>query len=177
MSLHDLCLRLGSISLRRYVATKCGHRTKRSGRVSAFGCIITTQMPKNESGSVDYCLDCIGTMAIRCAWCGSPIFIGDPITLYTPRDNFHLPEHAVIYSNKPLQLVGCLGWNCAETGADRAGFWFPGEDGKDRVERVSTFFETILGAKEPSVMIVENSSDINEALNPSLVSLESHKAK
>lgn len=177
MSLNDLFLQLRSLSPFRYTATKCGHRTKRGGSVSAFGHTITTQMPKNEGSSVDYCLDCIGKMAIQCAWCGDPIFIGNPITLYTPRDDFQVPEHAVVYNKEPLQLVGCLGWNCAETGADRAGFWLPGEDGKGRVQRVPTAYEAILGAKEPHMMIIGDLSDMKEAVNPTLIPLESQKAQ
>ena len=121
-------------------------------------------MPTNENGSMDYCLDCIGKMAIRCAWCGDPIFIGNPITLYTPHGDFQVPEHAIVYNKEPLQLVGCLGWNCAETGADRAGFWLQGEDGKGCVQRVPTAYEAIL-------------SDMKEDVNPTLIPLESQKAK
>lgn len=123
-------------------------------------------------------------MAIRCAWCGNRIFIGDPITLYTPltqeltqNNDFQVPENAVVYSKDPLQLVGCLGWNCAESGADRAGFWVPGENGKGRVQRVQTAYEAILCSKEPFIMIVDDTCDIKEAVNPTLVSLESQKAK
>lgn len=197
MSISDLFLRLGSLSPLRYKAVKCGHRTKRGGPVSAFGRTITTKMPKNDDGSVDYCLDCIGKMAIRCAWCGDPIFIGDPITLYSPgpragffsseepseaqkvreQDGFVVPDGAVVYRENPLTLIGCLGWNCADTGADRAGFWFPGENGKGRVHRVQTAYEAILGAKEPSMMIVGDLSDMKETVNPTLIPLESQKAK
>jgi hypothetical protein len=177
MSISDLFLRLGALSPLRYKAVKCGHRTKRSGSVLAFGRTITTKMPKNDNGSVDYCLDCIGKMAIRCAWCGDPIFIGDPITLYTPRGDFQVPEHAVVHNKEPLQLVGCLGWNCADTGADRADFWLPGENGKGRVQRVPTAYEAILGAKEPSMLIVGDLGDMKEAVNPTLIPLESQKAK
>src|SRR3989344_6557684 len=164
MSIDDLFLWLSSLSPFRYVAVKCGHRTKRSGPVSAFERTITTKMPMNENGCVDYCLDCIGKMAIRCAWCGDPIFIGNPITLYTPHGDFQVPEHAIVYNKEPLQLVGCLGWNCAETGADRAGFWLQGEDGKGCVQRGPTAYEAIL-------------SDMKEDVNPTIIPLESQKAK
>lgn len=133
-----------------YVATKCGHRTEQEGRVLAFEHSTITKMQENESGSVDYCLDCIGKMAIQCAWCGKPIFIGDPITLYTPRRDSKTPEHAMIYNKEPLQLVGCLRGNCAESGADRAGFWLPNENDKGHVDRVPTAYEEILGhTKKP----------------------------
>lgn len=159
MSIVELILRLRALSPLYYTAVRCGHRTKRTGTVSAFGRTITTKMPRNDDGSVDYCLDCIRKLAIQCARCDEPIFIGDPITLSTPCDEFQIPEHAVVYKRDPLQLVGCLGWNCAETGADRAGFWMPGEDGKGCVERMLTAYEAILGVKGTAI--------------PTLISLES----
>jgi len=82
-------------------------------------------MPLNEKSSVDYCLDCFGKMAIRCARCGGLIFIGDPITFFTPRKN-RVPGYAVIYGQDPLQLISCL--RCIEIGV--AGFWLPDESGK-----------------------------------------------
>jgi len=175
MGVRSLIQRLRARSPFRYTAEKCGHRTKRSGSVSAFGCTIITKMPINERRTVDYCLECIAKMAIQCAWCTNPIFIGHPITLYTPRSNFTVPEHAVVYRQEPLQLVGCLGWDCAHTGADRAGFWLPGDDGKGRVQRVPTVYEAILGAEEPSMAIVGDTHDFKEALNPRLVAFKSKK--
>lgn len=152
-------------------ATLCGHRTKLAGEVTAFGESTTVTIPLNEDGSANYCLDCIGKMTIRCAWCVNPIFIGDPITLYTPRSQkdfsrayatrqqlpfvfdsdlgFKIPAHAVVYQRKPLQLVGCMRWECADSAADRAGFWVPStEQGKGTVYRVRTAFEEILAGKD-----------------------------
>jgi hypothetical protein len=177
MRLGNLLLKLRGLSPLRYSATKCGHRTKQTGNITASGRTITTSMPKNSEGSVDYCLECIGKMAIQCAWCENPIFIGDPITLYTPRCEFQVPDHAVVHNKDPLQLVGCLGWNCAETGADRAGFWMPGEDGKGAVQRVPTAYEAILGAEEPSMVIVGDTGDMAEAMNPTLIPLEDKKTR
>lgn len=154
------------LNLFRYTATKCGHRTKQNGSVSAFGRTITTEMPKNENGSVDYCLDCIGKMAIRCAWCGEPIFIGDPVTLYSPpMKEFQIPQYAVIYSEVPLRFIGCLGWDCADTGADRSGFWLPDENGKGFVYRVPTIYEKIFETKGPSVMIIDDLGDRRETMS------------
>ncbi|MFA6077976.1 MAG: hypothetical protein WC724_03065 [Candidatus Paceibacterota bacterium] len=179
MKRYDLYLYLARLSLRRYMATICGHHTKRTGKVSAFGHTITTKMPINEEGSVDYCLDCIAKMAIRCAWCGNPIFIGKPITLYTPVSaDFKIPEYAVVYEREPsLQLVGCLRWDCAETGADRAGFWVPGEDGKGRVERVPTVYEMIFAMKGSSMLLVNDTGDIAEARNPNIIPLEKPRGR
>lgn len=144
------------------MATRCGHETDRCGEVSAFGCTVTTHMPVHEDGSVDYCLACIGKMAIRCAWCGKPIFIGDPITLYNPTPNFNIPEYAVTYSTEPLQLVGCLRFDCARTGADRSGFWLPNDKGVGYVMRVPTIFERILSGEK--FAMIRDMRDIKEAL-------------
>ena len=132
MRLGNLLLKLRGLSPLRYAATKCGHRTKRTGNITAFGQTIMVSMPKNKQGSVDHCLECIGKMAIRCAWCENPIFISEPITLYSPgpsagffsseepsdiqkareHNDFAIPDYAVAYREDPLTLVGCFGWNC-----------------------------------------------------------------
>lgn len=151
---------IGIFSPFRYKAVRCGHRTKRTGAVSAFGYTTITKMPRNKNGSIDYCLDCIGKMAIQCAWCGNPIFIGDPITLYTPNSNkFQIPEHAIVYNKKPLQLVGCFDWDCVESDADRAGLWLPNEDGAGHVHRVPTAYEAILGVKKSPMIIIRDVID------------------
>ncbi|MCK4918671.1 MAG: hypothetical protein KAS02_02720 [Candidatus Pacebacteria bacterium] len=132
----------GGISLGKKIA-KCGHKTKIKGKITAFGQTTITKMPVNKDGSVDYCLDCIGKMAIRCAWCKEPIFIGDIITLYSPRDKdkFTLPENAVIYNEERMSVVGCGRTTCADTGADYAGSWIPDENGKGKVHRRPTMIE------------------------------------
>lgn len=96
--------------------------------------------------------------SIKCAWCGKIILCGDPITLYTPcQKDFKIPKHAVVYKKSPLQLVGCLRWNCAESGVDRAGFWlFPG-----KVQRALSPIEECFASGK--VVAVNNVSDIEEA--------------
>lgn len=160
---------LGKKEKVEYVATKCSHRTKGQGPVSAYGQTLMCNIPLNKDGSVDFCLDCIGKMSIRCAWCGEAIFVREPITLYTPRPEFKVPEHAVVYQENPLQLIGCLRMGCADSGADRAGFWLPGDDVKGYVRRVPTAYEVILGAQTPSAMIVSRIDDVEEAINPRLI--------
>lgn len=64
-------------------------------------------------------------MAIRCAWCGKPIFVGDFITLYSPSEEFEIPDWAVIYHQEPLQLIGCQRTDCADSGSDYCGCWIP----------------------------------------------------
>ena len=168
LNLHNVSIWLHSLSLFRYRAEKCGHHTKRTGEVRAFGKKTLMQMSLNKNSTVDYCLDCISKMTIQCAWCDLPILIGDSITLYTPISGFKVPDHAVIYKKKLLQLVGCLRRNCADTGADQAGFWMPGENGRGQVVRVPTAFELLLSALG-SALIVGNVHDIGETMNPKLV--------
>ncbi|MDK2899472.1 MAG: hypothetical protein PWQ10_659 [Patescibacteria group bacterium] len=134
------------LNLSSYTATKCKHRTKRKGNVSAFGETTSTTMPINEDDSVDYCLECIGKMAIRCAWCGKTIFIGDPVTLYIANKS-NMPDYAMIYSESSTELskvIGCLRPSCADTGGDISGFWMPSEDGKGHVHRIKSVYEIIL---------------------------------
>jgi len=122
----------------------CDHHTLGTNLVSAFGEWRETTMPKGEDGTYRYCHACLSKMAIRCTWCAKPIFIGDPVTLYISPDK--QPAHATRLCDDPTKpefnsFVGCLRWGCASSGADRQGFWFPGEDGKGRVERVSSPIE------------------------------------
>jgi len=131
---------------KKYIATKCGHKTCSKGTVNTPYGKYKTKMPVIND-KVEYCLDCIGKMTICCAWCGGPIFIGDPITLYSPtkrpkhllkkgvitksdaeRNNNQFKAGGVVYDEKTMSLVGCLRMNCADTGADRAGFWVPSDD-------------------------------------------------
>lgn len=145
------------------------------GSISAFGQTGTMQMPRNQDGSVNYCLECLSKMTIQCAWCGQPIFIGEPITLYSPRQDFQPPEYAVAYRTNPLQLVGCLRWNCAMTGADRAGFWLPGASGNGHVLRVPTPIEALFGAAQPSMVIVGDLGDIDRAAHPTIIPLDKNE--
>jgi hypothetical protein len=136
-----------------YLAKKCGHTTKRSGMMDVFGHTIIMTMPKNKDFSVDYCISCVSKMSIRCAWCGKPIVIGDPVTLYSPaKADYKVPEYAVWHDKKEKQLVGCLRWECADTGMDRAGFWLP----PGKVERVPTAVEMIFAAGGKKGLIIND---------------------
>ncbi len=121
-----LWLRMTHALRKTYKASKCKHKTKRKGVISSGGEIITMSMPLGEANRPEYCLDCVAKMTIRCAWCGSTIFIGDKVTLYTPKDTFKIPDYAVKYTeNESKALVGCLRRNCSITGADMCGEWVP----------------------------------------------------
>ena len=174
-----------------HIATKCNHKTKQKGKVSAFGHSTKTSMPINKSGSVDWCLDCIEKMAIQCAWCGNAIFIGEPITLYSPgplaeffsseepseiqkarwQEDFVAPDYAVVYQENPLVLVGCLYRYCADPGADRAGFWFPGKAGKGEVWRIPTVHEKIMVSDGNSGVLINDINDSSEAVDPTTITL------
>ena len=127
------------------VTAECGHKTSFKDKVTAFGETIITNM-KPQNGKVEYCHKCLEKMVIQCAWCSLPIFIGDSITLYSNSYPNKIPDHAVIFDEKLMQMVGCGRSNCASTGADYAGFWAPGKNGngKSKVDRVPTIIEQSL---------------------------------
>lgn len=127
-------------SMRSAKASICGHKTKLKGEVNAFGSTTTTEMDFPDGP--EYCLDCLGKMAIQCAWCGKAIFIGDPITLKVPNESFEVPEFAVKYREDPLVLVGCLRGSCTSTIAERAGFWVPAlaDQGQGHVQPTGSIF-------------------------------------
>lgn len=151
-----------SPSEKLYAATECGHQTLLKGTMTAYnGETIERTLILNDQGTVRYCLACHEKMIIPCAWCGLPILTGDPITLYTPRDPVYKPpDGARVYKDDPFQLVGCLRWDCAQTGADRAGFWMP----PGEVERVLSPLEQIMLDPTHQVVIVGDLGDRNEAV-------------
>ena len=148
----------------QFVATNCGHTTARAGDVTALGVTIQTEVPVRD-GEVEYCLNCIARMAIQCAWCGLPIFIGDPVTLYSLPVDFTTPAYVVGYSLEPLRLVGCLRSDCASTVADRQGFWLPDDTGHGHVQRVPSPLEQVMASGKG--VIVADISDLAEATRDS----------
>lgn len=145
-----------------YTAKVCGHKTKLNGLTSSFGDYYKMSMPKNEHGSTDFCLECIGNMAIRCAWCGEPIWVGDPVTLYCVNIPFVPPKHAVRYDKDETCFVGCLRSGCCHTGADRQGFWDP----PGEVYRVPSPIEMMMSVlkkgEKPQAIIIQDLSDPND---------------
>lgn len=120
------------------IRANCGHLSRIKGKIFAFDEVTTTTI-RVIDGKIDFCHRCLERMVIQCAWCGKPIFIGDPITLYTPGENYEMPDYAKIYNlnspNSP-QLIGCGRNTCADTGADYCGFWNP-----EGVRRVQSLLE------------------------------------
>lgn len=125
-------------------------------RVKVFGEVAYSQFLLKRP---DYCHECLAKMSVKCAWCGKPILVDDPITLYTPRKkDFKVPEYAVVYRKDPLQLVGCLRFSCADSGIDRSGFWIkPG-----RVYRVASPMEMALASDD--VVICNDIGDISASI-------------
>lgn len=134
---------------------QCGHKAKWKTYIIAHKGnegVYTIDKKKPE-----YCPECFVRAQISCAWCEKPIMPGEPITLYTPKIGTEIPKHAVIYKKNPEpQLVGCLRWDCAATGADRAGFWvMPG-----KVRRVLSPIELLIATN--NVVITQDLSDTKE---------------
>ncbi len=123
----------------------CGHTTFKKGLVQAFGETSVCTMPFNAQGAFDWCLECIGKMIIQCAWCAKPIFIGDPVTLYTPAATKIMPPHAQLFEDGK-SYVGCGRTTCADTGADYSGTWLPNERGKGYVKRYKSLIEIAMDA-------------------------------
>ncbi len=142
----NLRFSIGQIFGREYQAKECGHFTKCYGWIEAFG----EKIPIIQKREPDYCFKCLSKMTIRCAWCGKPIFICNPVTLYTPPKGFQIPQYAVVYNDNPVQLVGCLRVICNGLGADRMGFWVP----PGKVQRVLSPAEMVLN--QPNSVVIDN---------------------
>jgi len=137
------------------VMAKCGHKTKLKGKVKVCGEEEGVTLPFEPQ----LCIDCLEKQTIHCAWCEKPIMPGDSITLYSPRDkeNFVIPEHAVIYNKERLSLVGCLRWECAEGGIDRMGYW----GGKEGVQRQPSPLEMCLATGKAVIMPDTSSGEMH----------------
>ena len=137
---------------------ECGHMCRWKTRL-----VIDGEPGLFTRKDCNYCAQCFAKAAIKCAWCGKSIVPGSPITLYLPKEGASVPGHAVPYKEMSTKdgrhaYVGCLRWECADTGADRAGFWvMPG-----KVRRVLSVFEQVMLTND--VIIVGDVSDPAEAV-------------
>lgn len=158
--------------------------TQIRGETDVFGEQLRCHLQLNPDGTVDFSLDDIGKMSIKCAWCAKPILAGLPITLYTPTEpDFVIPEYAVVYKEEPLQLVGCLRMGCCDTGADRAGFWVPNTDEPEKreahVHRVLSPLEQVImqnNRGDDSPMIFSDLSNISTAQTDHNRAVDAHNA-
>ncbi len=79
-----------------------------------------------EQSNETYCSYCLALTPIRCAWCERVIEPGDEVSLYKPANsNFYLPERAVVYNHKPLEVVVCHRPSCVGFKIESAGRWLP----------------------------------------------------
>lgn len=158
----EVCF-LGYSWFSRRVKADCGHEARSRGMIIAYGQKKTFHLLWHVK-SVKFCLECEARMITRCAWCGRTIFLGSPITMYSPKDrNYQAPKGSRAYAfdeekqelievdplttHKNFSYVGCLGWNCAD-GMDRFGFWVePG-----RPERFMSPLEAIIQTGQPVIV-------------------------
>lgn len=135
-----LWLRATNVFCKTYTASICKHKTKQRGVVKFGRDVVTMSMPYGEDNQPEYCLACIAKMTIRCAWCGLPIYVGDPIILGIPMDEFKVPDYAVRYTeNESEALIGCLRWRCGDA-VNMCGRWMP----PGKVERFPSPIEMAL---------------------------------
>ena len=141
----------------------CGHIAKKKTKLTVDGVSGVFVLSPNH----EYCSKCWLKASIKCAWCKRTIKPGDAITLYHPaKPGFVIPKHAVQYG-PPREgyshgaLVGCLGWECADSGADRAGFWvMPG-----KVQRALSPIEMLMcGDPQVEVVACNDLSDPSKAV-------------
>jgi hypothetical protein len=150
--------KIGIALTKKKIVAGCGHKTRQKDILTAFGKTILMKIPLDKDGSTSHCHQCLEKMTIQCAWFGLPIFIGDPVTLYSLADkDMEMPNYAVPYKNNAF--VGCLRWECAESGADRMGFWYP----PGQVHRVLSPLEQCLQSGE--MVIVGDLGDIQQAIS------------
>ena len=101
----------------------CGHQTKQIDKVSAFGESGTVIIPITN-GKTEYCHACLSKMAIRCAKCGQPIFIGSRITLRSLSGlKFVTPGN--IYDQDATLAVCCGRRDCVNHASELCGTWIP----------------------------------------------------
>ncbi|MCR4279154.1 MAG: hypothetical protein NUV78_00205 [Candidatus Zambryskibacteria bacterium] len=156
----------------RYKARMCGHRTRLSDFVDVFGEHTKVQISLGDAKQPQYCIRCLGKMSIQCGWCEKTIHIGDPVTLYTPAEDFsgvRLSKHAHIYETLPLQIVNCMRRGCAMSDGDRLGFWQAGDSGEGYLMRVPSILEVMTNFGKPAIVLIHNMRSIEEALNPAIV--------
>lgn len=161
---HLIRMSLIMLSMPRYVAMKCGHKTKRLGWLSSFGITKDYLIPFNGQDRLDYCHACLSQMSIRCGWCGEPILIGDPVTLFSLSDVNCDEAHkdAMIYKIGSMAfLIGCFDINCVSGVLYCASFWVPGADGKGRVRGDGAEMEDEPNPIDPSITVADS---VEEAL-------------
>lgn len=162
-NLGTLYWRVSSIFRKKHIASICGHRTKQFGTVvTPLGEKYEMLLPLSDDGRPEYCLACIGKMAIQCTWCGKSICIGEPVTLYSAKETFIPPDYAIRYHEDENRFVGCLRWECGD-GMDRQGFWYPPGKVLRTASPIEMILANIAGGNTSQALIVDNLSDPNDS--------------
>ncbi len=111
-------LRIGQ----RKVVAKCGHKTYLKDIIIFSG---KPKIIKINDKNIPYCHKCLEKMTIQCAWCGNPIFIGNRVTIHSPKETFIVPSYAVKHTTHPTGLIGCTRMSCCDMLGEMIGLWMP----------------------------------------------------
>lgn len=107
----------------RIKATVCGHLTKQTDTLVAFGktkevCLLI----KNDK--TPYCHACLSRMAIRCAICGDPIHIGDMVLVGESVDSENMFVQYIASHKGSKVYVACTRASCLDiVGTAERGVW------------------------------------------------------
>lgn len=116
------------------VTGKCGHDIYQRDQLM-LGDLVISKPDKDRFGLRERlrgrskldCMLCEGKEAlphaIICASCGSPIFRGDPVSLYTNSASDNPFARYATKTSDGQATVNCMGWDCCPSGAFFAGHW------------------------------------------------------
>lgn len=114
----------GAIFNPKIKATVCGHLTKETDTLVAFGKTKELRLPiKNDK--TPYCHACLSKMAIRCAICGDPIHIGDMVLAgESSVDSENMFAQYITLHKGSKVYVACTRASCLDiTGTAETGIW------------------------------------------------------
>ena len=98
---------------------ECGHKAKLVGKVAAFGQENIYDLKDRR----EYCHECLAKMSIKCGACQNVIMVGDGVTVLIEKDDFQVPDGAVLEGRDPLKVIACL--RHTDCIMDIAGTWDP----------------------------------------------------
>lgn len=122
MKLWIMRARIAQAFRRTVTASVCGHETKVKGLMATpFGAISVYRIPARP----EYCLSCLGRMAVQCICCEKPIWVGDSVTLYQPNQKDKLPRYAFRLYKGSDYYVACTRLDCAKNRKSILAHWLP----------------------------------------------------